>query len=1825
MPFAVASAHPVRYWNGAVVLSEADITIPGGGFFGHQRSYNNQTSASYNGPNGWNWFVMQMPYIVASGSSVAVVFDPNNPYWFDQSGTTFTPRYGMVGVGLTEDLGAGTFTFTMTGNGQFTTVVFYNFSWGPSSGQLISYTDSRGVVTTVTSRSGNLINESQRSYTLGGTTIVDSLVYTYFTTGSAANKLQTATYRQQVGGGAWNYILQCLYGYYGASDPNGSVNDLQSAAQQIPDGMGGWNTVGVDYYRYWLAGASTGFAHGLKMHFGPEAYRLLFNAGIDPTTASDATMQPYADHYFEYDPYTWAVTEEIAAVCASCTGGGTTSDTFTYTPNPSSPSPGYNVWAVKTVQTLPDSSTITVYTNYIGLPMLYVQTDSTGANRWITFYRYDANAHLIWTALPSAVNGYDDSYNDLLNYDSISGLYQYLNNDSGQIRITDYYSTTGGGAAAGYVSDYQVQEGQSGTPVLLQSLTYSSNTDSSGNTIYPIATRVLYPNAGEPTITITTGFSYTYASGTNYLQQRTTTLPAISAAQNGDGTTPTKVAQYDSYGNLTQTTNELGIVNTYAYGGLGLVSQQVLNYQSGITAPGVNVTTDFAYDSQGRLIQTTGPQHTVDLSGTATSVQGVTWKVYVQSIQPGSGTWGVDQTWTGTGYAVSGPTYTLIDPVIINNTDKDGRSTDVITSHRTTGSGALSPTDTFVQTDWQSWSSTQYNEQHQTISDRVYFLIPSSGTGTVGTNYGETDYAYDALERRNRKVAPGGTITRMVWTAPQQIASIWVGTNDTGATDSDPTGGGASGNNMVLVTANVWDNGLSGGDRNLTQIIQDASVNSISTDQRITAMGYDFRNRQISITDAMVGFTAFTYDNLNRRTMTQGYSSPGGNLISQSGTNYDDRSRVYQQIVYAVNIATGVVGNSLVGNLWYDYSGNLLQQTNPGDGIVFTKSSYNGVNWVTGTYKGYNPSGTSFSQAGTVANDIIMEQAINSFDEVGNIIEVDSFQRLNDAPSSGSGSTGALSYASNPKARVSYAAMWFDGIDRVIANANYGALSSFTRPSTPPASSATVLVNLTNYNTAGLVGQAVDAKGVVNLSSYDDAARRTELIEDYGSGGGYLNRTTNWTYTLDNLIATLTAINAVTGNQTTAYTYGSNTNTSGVARKDLLVTVTYPDSITGSDEVDYTYNRQGQVVNIIDQNENVRTLLRDKLGRTTDDCVTTVSGGIDTSVLRISTTYEPRGMIATVSSWANPTPTAGFTASSPVNQCVRTYNDFAQLAVEQQSYAGVVKHSTPSVQYAYDSGASGSNEIRLNALTYPNLRVINLNFASGMDSYLNRVTSISDSSATLAAYTYLGLGMVVRITYPQPEVWLDLWGGTSGVFAGLDQFNRIIDQRWQNAITSTPADIDRYQYGYDQNSNRQYKANVVGTPIVTNGLDEYYTYDDINRLTDMQRGTLNGTNTGISGTPTIEQTWTLDPTGNWSGFVTAASGTTNLNQTRTNNTVNEITNITESTGPTWIVPAYDAAGNMITMPQVANPTQQFNAIYDAWNRLINVNLGTTSNTIASYTYDGFNRRNRQFYYASGGGIFPTSVRNFYFTANWQDIEERIGTSISPDTQYVWAPLSMVEAGNAYIDQLVCRDDATPQRLYACQDANFNVTSITNTSGAVQERYLYDPYGTFTFLNGSWSVISASAFAWVVGRQGLLYDAASGLVYNRSRILHPLLATLLQRDMAGYADGMNLYLASRSNPVRFLDPSGAVCLCSGAPAVPPTPCTIGAVFTATAWGISCNPPLGASWVVRCLCAAGGINPFVQLCRTKITWTCAAGMFSGTIRWIISAGPTYLGCP
>lgn len=1733
------SANPVRYANGAAILNQTDLSSPRGGWFAHTRSYGTQTASDYDGPSGYNWFINQMPYLVASGGAVAVVFDPNNPFWFDQADISYTPQFNMREVMLTENTTAQTMTFTQSARGRTEVAIFNSLSAGTAPGGLISYQDADGLISTVTSRTGSQINELQRSYVIGGITTTESMLYQYFGSGtSAAGKLQTVTYRRRTDSGSWssaNNIKQVSYAYYGAAEGFGNLHDLKTATEQLPDGSGGWNDVAVHYYRYYKTG---NFVHGLKMHFGPEAYRLMFNAGVNLSTISDTDIQPYADHYYEYDT-SRRVTKEIAAVCESCVGGGTTSDVYEYQPNFSAPTGDiYNVWVMRTTQYLPDNpadpkggSKIIVYTNRAGLTMLYVYQDMSG-NQWCTMYRYSDGGQVILQAYPSAISGYNENSADLMGFSTITNRYSniYMSDTVGLIETADYLS----GGLAGYVNNRYVQQGQTGTPVKLITYDYVNSAGSSNN---PLAITV-YPNGSA----VTTSYGYTYDGPGTQMLQRVTTLPRVISTQNGSGSTAvTTTENFDTYGNLTSYIDELGMRTDYTYDlVLGVVTRQTVNVVSGGTDPGMNLVTDYTYDNLGRLIQTLGPIHTAVGGGSAISVRAATWMAYVQSIDPGTGTWGVDQTFSGSGYASGSgySTYTLVNPVTILKTDKDGRSTDVITAIRSSTTGPILPSETFTdQTKWTSWSSTQYAAQthpaatpptaaHQVLSQRTYFLIPSPGAGTLGVNYSETGYGYDILQRRNRVKVSGGTatgsstvwtITRSVWIAPQRLESVWVGTDDTGAIDSDPTGGGAAGNNMRKVSFNAYG-GLTGQDGYVAAVTRYPDGTGLN--DRTTSFSYDYRGRRLSAAGggATDNYTLkYTYDDLNRVTRVERYHTPSNTDILNGRIDiyYDDRSRVYRREISAVDSGGNLTGIKLTSNIWYDERGSVLQQIGAGAGAVFTKTAYNKNGWPLHQYVGYNHTGgMSWTQAGTVANDIILSQTDTTYDNVGNVIVTKNCERLN---SESETMPDALSYGTSPKARVSYAATWYDGIGRPFASGNYGARStdSFSPDATPPASGTTVLVSLKTYDpNSGRMTSTTDPAGIVNQTTFDAAGRTTQTIEDFATSG-HLNRTTNYTYTLDNLVSTLQAVNPNppgTGDQTTTYAYGTTLNTSGVARNDLLASVTYPD--TG--QVIYTYNRLGQVATIKDQRLNVRTLSYDTLGRLTDDGVTTITTGTDNSILRISATYEVRGMLQTLTSYDNATPGSG----TGKNQVQLAYNEFGQLITEWQDHAGLKGSSTPNVQYGYDTGASSSNEVRFNALTFPNGRVITYSYgtAGGINDLLSRVQEIKDGSTSLAVYAYLGLGTVVQIDNAEPHLRLDLWGQTPGTFGGFDNFGRVIDQLWQNNTNTTPAAIDEYKYGYDLNSNRQYKANAM-----TTGLDEFYTYDNLNRLLTMQRGTLTGTPpSAIGGTIAREMDYTLDATGNWQEYVTKTTGIMDLDQTRVSNTTNEITGITTTTGTAWAVPGYDAAGNTTSFPKPSDLVNSYTTVYDAWNRMVQVKDGTTA--VGTYQYDGRNRR-----------IVKTTAsetRHFYYTNGWQDVEQRVGSLTTMDQQHVW--------GIWYVDELVCRDrtvSGSNERVYACQDANFNITALISKAGAVLQRFLYDPYGVAAALNPSTWAITSDAYTWTCRFAGRHYDSETELCSHRARYIHPVLGRFVSRDPSGYSDGASLYEYARSDPSRWTDPFG----------------------------------------------------------------------------------------
>ncbi|GIX04973.1 MAG: hypothetical protein KatS3mg114_0842 [Planctomycetaceae bacterium] len=1749
----------------------------------HTRTYSNQQKVDFDRGNGWNWNPINWPYFAQStlaGASLTLYSNLYNlRYFYYNAGTdTYSPQFGDLST-LVHLSGSDQLQLTESDG---TVILFHDLTHSTRPGGFVSMTSPGGTTLAVTQESGDKIVELQRSVTTGGVTSTESFLYEYITSGELSGHIESCTVRKRASSGdPWENVTRVGYSYYGSSDPSGSLADLRTATRQTWQNSA-WIDTATDYYRYYKAGSTKGGAHDLKFVCGPEAFaRLSANVG-DPFTASDAQVSLFADFYYEYDGNDRVSLERMYA--------GSKTVTFSYTRNPRYPiivgssssssigSTDYNVWIYKTVETQPDGSQRITFANFAGQTMLSVlKASASSSDQWCTFFRYDSQGRQIWMAQPSAVTGYDEQYDDLLHYMSASSKYEYLRDNDGLIRVTEYYtssgssSSSGGSSAApdGYVKTEQIMKGQLGTPITLRSWEYTNHTEGD-TTVFPVAKEIRYPDESNPSQQIITGYEYTFHAGTTQIAQQTTILPVIPTSQNGSGTSNSRKDYFDTLGYRTWSMDERGFITRYVYNTRnGALVQRIDDVDTSVVsgAPagwstpsggGLNLITDFESDDRGRITQELGPAHVVDINGVATTVRQAIWTVYDD----------VNHTVRiGRGYATgTGPnyTFTLINPVEIHQFDKSDKPIAEILATRGSASGKLLPTDTFPQSSYVRWTTYQYTDCCLLASQRVYRLIPASGEGSPGTNYDETVFGYDVNKRRNRVVTPGGTITFTVFDPRNLPSEVFIGTDDSGASASDPTGGGVGSNNMVPVTENQFDDGQSGGDGNLTQVAQWVN-GSVS---RVTNGGYDWRNRLITVDGEIDYFAQGFYDNLDRLIrVDRRNTSAGGNLIARQETKFDDLSRVYQTIRYGVDPNTGTVGNALTDNTWFDPAGNVVK-TLPAGSNLWTKTTFDSLNRATTVYSGYGTD-ASYSDIFTVTGDVILEQMETVFDDGGNAIQETRRQRYHNAPASQTGALGSPSLT--PNARVTYTASYPDPLGRPQANADYGTNggAAFTRSSTIPARSDTVLVTSQSYDDVGNLLETIDPAGMVTRFGYDAAGSRTQVIENYvasppssssssGTGCGPsadVNRTTNLTYTPDGLVGSLEAINASAGNQTTTYVYGTTLADSDVASSVLLRSVIYPDSTGGSDQVWLSYNRQAQRTSLTDQNGSVHQYDYDLLGRLTQDRVTTLAASIDGAVRRIETAYEVRGLVSRVTS--NDSPAVG--AGSTVNEVKFTYNDFGQSIKTYQAHSGAVDvMTTPSVQMSYANGST--NTVRPTSLTYPNGRTLSFDYGSsgGIDDSASRIETIVDDptngSTHLAEYSYLGLGTVAEQTSPQPAIQFTLLGNLTpdgDIYTALDRFGRVKQSLWKRSGTA----LSNVQYGYDRASNRTWRENPVATANSAQ-YDWKYGYDGLQRLKDGQRGTLNGPHTGIT-SPQFGQCWTLDATGNWSGFKQSNDGAAwSLEQTRTANTVNELTAINATVGEQWADPKYDANGNMTTIPRpglnrpswanlttdqwAALTTDQwaemevaptFRATYDAWNRLVKVTDGGNGETVQENQYDGRGYRIVSKTYTDGA---LSETRHAYFTDQWQCVEERLGTSSTPNRQFVW--------GVRYIDDLILRDRSVSggtlnERLYALQDANWNVTAVADATGTVQERYEYDPYGLTTVLSPTFAVRTTSNFGWETTYCGYRRDAATGLYLARFRFYHPRLGVWLTRDPVGYRDSINLYEYGISNPLSLPDPYG----------------------------------------------------------------------------------------
>jgi len=235
---------------------------------------------------------------------------------------------------------------------------------------------------------------------------------------------------------------------------------------------------------------------------------------------------------------------------------------------------------------------------------------------------------------------------------------------------------------------------------------------------------------------------------------------------------------------------------------------------------------------------------------------------------------------------------------------------------------------------------------------------------------------------------------------------------------------------------------------------------------------------------------------------------------------------------------------------------------------------------------------------------------------------------------------------------------------------------------------------------------------------------------------------------------------------------------------------------------------------------------------------------------------------------------------------------------------------------------------------------------------------------------------------------------------------------------------------------------------------------------------------------------------------------------------------------------------MTTAPKGQAENTPVYFVYDGWNRVAGISATATPDGDfadtgeVQYEYDGLNRRIQKDF--AGG---TTNDEAVYYNENWQELELRKNNQSKAYTQFVWDQRFIDTPIVRYRDadnSTVTGGLGTEEVLYATYDGNYNITGLVQENQTFVERYVYTPYDDVTVLTGTFAARASSNYDWNRLHQGLQRDTESGVIQNRGRqTLHPTLGLFGQRDPEGtaYRDGMNLGQYVRSNPVRYVDPSG----------------------------------------------------------------------------------------
>ena len=908
---------------------------------------------------------------------------------------------------------------------------------------------------------------------------------------------------------------------------------------------------------------------------------------------------------------------------------------------------------------------------------------------------------------------------------------------------------------------------------------------------------------------------------------------------------------------------------------------------------------------------------------------------------------------------------------------------------------------------------------------------------------------------------------------------------------------------------------------------------------------YNAKNDPTTVTDAKSVVTGYTYTPAgNVQTVTQGGQQ-------QAAYTYDAQGRVL----------TATDANGKTTTYTYDAAGNVASVTQPdpdGPGplgqpkTTFTYGSQGNVltrvdpkgnvagcacaAQYTTTYT-YNPAGQPLTETDQLGHTA----TTNAYDDAGRLTSTtdanghatsfayDNANRLLTETQPDPDGTGPLAAPvttytyDNAGNKVTETDPRGNTTTHGYDNAN--RLASTTAPDPDGAGAQTAPLTTYSYDANGNLASVVEPRGNLGGANPDDY--RTSYTQD---AAGRLKTTTdplgNSTTNSYDLVGNLQAVTDANGH-TTSYTHDY---------AGRILTVTAPDPDGGgplaAPVTTYTYDPAGNRLTRSDALGHVTSWAYDALNRAVSETLPDPDGGGPLTPSVTTSSYDPNGnLLAVTDPNGNGTPAAG--------DGITGYGYDRANRLTSIGYSD----STPDVAFTLDdvgnrlSMADGSGtETR------------------AYDS-LDRLLNVTRPSAALA-YTYDAASNLTRRTYPDGTV-VDL---------SYDPLNRLATVASGGRTTS---------YSYDAASNL-----TTTTLPASNGYVETRGYDRAGRLLSVKH------QKGASVLADI--IWTRDPAGN--PLAEIRSGTAPVSKTFQYDNMDRLTGVCFQAGACpggtdpFIRWTYDGVGNRLTEQRPAGITTHS---YDQMDRLLSA--GSTS-----YTYD---RNGNQL--TAGGRSFAWDLANrlqtttasgttwtYSYDGDGKRLQARTGNGNSQKTNYLWdvtaglPALVLERSGNnslqrRYINghQPIFMSTSSSNAFYYHADPLGSIRDVTDTNGAAQLTYDYEPYGTIRTQTGT--LDNRLTFT------GQYQDPIS-LYHLRARQYDPGIGRFLSLDSAGQTIGggaITAYGYAGNRPLAAVDPSGLT-------------------FLPTQQAQSAAANASSSWT-------GGIGGW---------WNKATGAYSSADRWL-----------